>query len=410
MISNSSQRVSCNHMNTLTSVVIKPRIRGFICVTAHPTGCAAHVKEQIDYVKTKGAIAGAPKKVLVIGASTGYGLASRITAAFGGKADTIGVFFERASEGGKPASAGHYNSVAFEKAAQKEGLYAKSINGDAFSDEIKNQTIALIKQDLGQVDLVIYSLASPRRVHPKTGTIFNSALKPIGQSYTAKTLDTDREIVKDITLEPATDAEISDTTAVMGGEDWIMWMEALKAAGALAPGLITVAYTYIGPKMTWPIYRDGTIGIAKKDLEKASKKIATLLQPLNGKSYISVNKALVTQASSAIPVVPLYISLLYKVMKEKGTHEGCIEQIQRLFATQLYNGKQPVLDSDDRIRIDNLEMESDVQSKVEKLWGEVTTDNIRSISNIDGYKSEFLKLFGFGLPGVDYEAPVNPEV
>jgi enoyl-[acyl-carrier protein] reductase/trans-2-enoyl-CoA reductase (NAD+) len=397
-------------MNTLTSAVIKPRIRGFICVTAHPTGCAAHVKEQIDYVKSKGAIAEAPKKVLVIGASTGYGLASRITAAFGGKADTIGVYFERASESGKPASAGFYNSAAFEQAAHKEGLYAKSINGDAFSDDIKNQTIELIKKDLGQVDLVIYSLASPRRVHPKTGTIFNSALKPIGRSYTAKTLDTDREIVKDITLDPATEGEIADTTAVMGGEDWLMWMEALKNAGVLAANLLTVAYSYIGPKITWPIYRDGTIGIAKKDLEEAGKKINTLLKSINGKAYVSVNKALVTQASSAIPVVPLYISLLYKIMKEKGTHEGCIEQIQRLFATQLYNNNKPVLDSDSRIRIDNLEMESDVQTAVEKLWGEVTTDNIRTISDIEGYKSEFLKLFGFGLPGVDYEAPVNPEV
>lgn len=397
-------------MNTLTSVVIKPRIRGFICVTAHPTGCAAHVKEQIDYVKGKGSIAGAPKKVLVIGSSTGYGLASRITAAFGGKADTIGVYFERASEGGKPASAGFYNSVAFEKAAHKEGLYAKSINGDAFSDEIKNQTIELIKKDLGQVDLVIYSLASPRRVHPKTGAIFNSALRPIGRSYTAKTLDTDREIVKDITLEPASEAEITDTTAVMGGEDWLMWMEALKTAGVLAPNVITVAYSYIGPKLTWPIYRDGTIGIAKKDLESAGKQINKLLHATAGKAYVSVNKALVTQASSAIPVVPLYISLLYKIMKEKATHEGCIEQIYRLFASQLYNNKQPSFDSDGRIRIDDLEMESDVQSKVEKLWGEVTTENIRSISDLEGYKSEFLKLFGFGLPGVDYEAPVNPEV
>jgi enoyl-[acyl-carrier protein] reductase / trans-2-enoyl-CoA reductase (NAD+) len=397
-------------MNTLTSSVIKPRTRGFICVTAHPIGCATHVQEQIDYVKQKGAISGAPKKVLVIGASTGYGLASRITAAFGGKADTVGVFFERASEGGKPASAGHYNSVAFEKAAHKEGLYAKSINGDAFSEGIKSQTIELIKKDLGQVDLVIYSLASPRRVHPKTGAIFNSALKPIGRSYTAKTLDTDREIVKDITLEPASESEIFDTTAVMGGEDWLMWMEALKTAGVLATNVTTVAYSYIGPKITWPIYRDGTIGIAKKDLENAAKEIETLLHSLKGKAYVSVNKALVTQASSAIPVVPLYISLLYKVMKEKGTHEGCIEQIQRLFATQLYNDKQPTFDSDSRIRIDNLEMESDVQAKVEKLWGEVTTENIRSISDIEGYKSEFLKLFGFGLAGIDYEVPVNPEV
>lgn len=397
-------------MNTITSMVIKPKIRGFFCVTAHPTGCAAHVREQIDYVKKLGPIGKAAKKVLVIGASTGYGLASRITAAFGGGAETIGVYFEKLPEGGKTATAGYYNSAAFEKAAQAEGLYAKSINGDAFSDDVKQKTIDLIKKDLGQVDLVVYSVAAPVRTHPKTGNTFRSVLKPIGSAFTAKTLDTDRDLVKDVSIEPASDAEISDTVAVMGGEDWLIWMEALNKAGVLAPSVKTVSYSYIGPKVTWPVYRDGTIGRAKKDLENCAEKINTLLKGLDGRAYVSVNKALVTQASSAIPVVPLYISLLYKVMKEKNVHEGCIEQMQRLFATQLYNGKQPTLDSEGRIRIDDREMDADVQTKVEKLWHEVNTDNIKAISDLTGYKSEFLKLFGFGLAGVDYEAPVSPEV
>lgn len=397
-------------MNTITSMVIKPKIRGFFCVTAHPTGCAAHVREQIDYVKKQGPIGKAAKKVLVIGASTGYGLASRITAAFGGGAETIGVYFEKPPEGGKTATAGYYNSAAFEKAAQAEGLYAKSINGDAFSDDVKQKTIDLIKKDLGQVDLVVYSVAAPVRTHPKTGNTFRSVLKPIGSAFTAKTLDTDRDLVKDVSIEPASDAEISDTVAVMGGEDWLMWMEALNKAGVLAPSIKTVSYSYIGPKVTWPVYRDGTIGRAKKDLENCAEKINSLLKGLDGRAYVSVNKALVTQASSAIPVVPLYISLLYKVMKEKKVHEGCIEQMQRLFATQLFNGKQPTLDSEGRIRIDDREMDADVQTKVEKLWHEVNTDNIKAISDLAGYKSEFLKLFGFGLAGVDYEAPVSPEV
>lgn len=397
-------------MNTITSMVIKPKIRGFFCVTAHPTGCAAHVREQIDYVKKQGPIGKAAKKVLVIGASTGYGLASRITAAFGGGAETIGVYFEKLPEGGKTATAGYYNSAAFEKAAQAEDLYAKSINGDAFSDDVKQKTIDLIKKDFGQIDLVVYSVAAPVRTHPKTGNTFRSVLKPIGSAFTAKTLDTDRDLVKDVTIEPASDAEISDTVAVMGGEDWLMWMEALNKAGVLAPSVKTVSYSYIGPKVTWPVYRDGTIGRAKKDLENCAEKINALLKGLDGRAYVSVNKALVTQASSAIPVVPLYISLLYKVMKEKKVHEGCIEQMQRLFATQLYNGKQPTLDSEGRIRIDDLEMDADVQTRVEKLWHEVNTDNIKDISDLAGYKSEFLKLFGFGLAGVDYEASVSPEV
>jgi enoyl-[acyl-carrier protein] reductase/trans-2-enoyl-CoA reductase (NAD+) len=394
--------------STPNAVVIKPRVRGFICITSHPVGCEAHVKEQIDYVRKHAAITGAPKKVLVIGASTGYGLASRITAAFGGNAATIGVFFEKPSEGAKPATAGFYNSVAFEKFAKEAGLYAKSFNGDAFSDEMKTKVIEAIKKDLGQVDCVVYSLASPRRVHPKSGVVFNSVLKPVSGTFTAKTLDTDKEIVKDVTIEPALEQEIADTVNVMGGEDWLFWMEALKEADVLAPGVITMAYSYIGPEVTWPIYRDGSIGIAKSDVEKACAKLNSQLEALGGKAYVSINKALVTQASSAIPVVPLYISLLYKVMKEKGTHEGCIEQIFRLFNDQLYGKKQLNLDAAQRIRIDDLEMDPETQATVTKLWPQVTTENLLTISDYAGYRAEFLKLFGFGLPGVDYDAPVDP--
>jgi enoyl-[acyl-carrier protein] reductase / trans-2-enoyl-CoA reductase (NAD+) len=397
-------------MNTITSAVIKPRIRGFICITSHPVGCAAHVQEQINYVKSKPKVDGAPKKVLVIGASTGYGLASRITAAFGGGAATLGVYFEKPPEGGKPATAGYYNSAAFEKAAKAEGLYAKNINGDAFSHAIKETVVEAIKKDLGQVDLVVYSLASPKRVHPKTGTAHSSVLKPIGQTFTAKTLDTDKDVVKDVTIEPATPEEVKETIAVMGGEDWLLWIEALKKANVLAPGVVTVAYSYIGPAVTWPIYRDGTIGKAKQDLEMTTEVITDMLAQHKGRAYVSINKAVVTQASSAIPVVPLYISLLYKVMKQQGNHEGCIEQMYRLFAKQLYNNNHPVLDVQGRIRLDDHEMEAAVQDAVVELWKKVTTENIHEISDIAGYHSEFLKLFGFGLPGVDYEAPVSVEV
>jgi enoyl-[acyl-carrier protein] reductase/trans-2-enoyl-CoA reductase (NAD+) len=396
-------------MNTITSAVIEPKVRGFFCVTSHPVGCAAHVQEQINYIKSQAKIAGAPKKVLVIGASTGYGLASRITAAFGGGAATLGVFFEKPPAGGKTATAGYYNSKAFEQAAKADGLYAKNINGDAFSDAIKEQVIETIKKDLGQVDLIIYSLASPKRVHPKTGTVHSSVLKPIGQPFTAKTLDTDKDIVKDITIEPAGPDDVKETIAVMGGEDWLWWIEALKKADVLAPGAVTVAYSYIGPSVTWPIYRDGTIGIAKKDLEETAEIIANVLAPKHGHAYVSINKALVTQASSAIPVVPLYISLLYKVMKKKGTHEGCIEQMSRLFSKQLYNNNKPVLDAEGRIRLDDYEMEASVQDEVINLWTQVTTENIHEISDIAGYHSEFLKLFGFGLPNIDYKAPVSVE-
>jgi enoyl-[acyl-carrier protein] reductase/trans-2-enoyl-CoA reductase (NAD+) len=389
-------------------VVIEPRIRGFICITAHPVGCEAHVQEQIDYVKKQGPISAAPKKVLVIGASTGYGLASRISAAFGGGAATVGVFYEKPSENGKTATAGWYNTLAFDRKAKEAGLYTHSINGDAFSDAIKDKTIEVIKKDLGQVDMVVYSLASPQRMHPKSGTLFKSVIKPVGQTFTAKTLNTDKDLVKDVTIEPANEQEIADTKQVMGGEDWQMWMDALRQANVLADGAVTVAYSYIGPEVTWPIYRDGSIGVAKLDVEATAKKLNEQLAATGGKAYVSINKALVTQASSAIPVVPLYISLLYKVMKEKNTHEGCIEQIYRLFASNLYNGAKPNLDAAGRIRIDDKEMDADVQAKVDELWPQVTTENLKQISDYESYSSEFLKLFGFGLDGVDYKVAVDP--
>jgi enoyl-[acyl-carrier protein] reductase/trans-2-enoyl-CoA reductase (NAD+) len=392
------------------AMIIKPKVRGFICITAHPSGCAANVQSQIDYVKAKGPLKDMPKRVLVVGASTGYGLSSRIVAAFGGNAATLGVFFEKPAEEGRTGSAGWYNSAAVEDAAHAQGLYAKSINGDAFSDAVKQQVIDVIKEDLGQVDAVIYSLASPRRTHPKTGETFKSVLKPVGAPYTAKTVDTDKGIVSDITIEPCNDQEIADTIAVMGGEDWEMWMDALAAAGVLAPGATTVAYSYIGPKVTWAIYRNGTIGRAKEDLEKAAGRIGKKLAATGGRAYVSINKALVTQASSAIPVVPLYISLLYKIMKAKGLHEGCIEQIQRLFADRLYNGAAPQLDADGRIRIDDWEMRPDVQEEVEKIWPTVTTENLAHTTDMAGYRQEFLRLFGFGLYGVDYDAESDPVV
>jgi len=391
-------------------MIIEPKVRGFICITAHPQGCAANVRSQIEYVKSKGPLTGAPRRVLVIGASTGYGLASRIAAAFGGNAATLGVFFEKPAEPGRTGSAGWYNSAAFEEAAHAAGLYARSINGDAFSDGLKQQALDLIKADLGQVDAVIYSLASPRRTHPKTGQTFKSVLKPIGAPFTAKTVDTDKGVVSDITIEPATDQEVRDTVAVMGGEDWEMWIDALASAGLLAAGAVTVAYSYIGPKITRDIYRNGAIGRAKEDLEAAAARISGKLGAAGVHAYVSINKALVTQASSAIPVVPLYISLLYRIMKEKGLHEGCIEQIQRLFAERLYNGASPQLDEKGRIRIDDLEMRADVQEAIDKIWPAVTTETLAALTDIAGYQEEFLRLFGFDIEGVDYKTDTDPVV
>jgi enoyl-[acyl-carrier protein] reductase/trans-2-enoyl-CoA reductase (NAD+) len=391
-------------------MIIKPKVRGFVCVTAHPTGCAAHVQAWIDYVKKKGPIRQGPKKVLVIGSSTGYGLASRITAAFGSNAATLGIFFDRPSEEGRSATPGWYNTIAFTQAARAAGLYAKNIMGDAFSDDIKRQALETIRADLGQVDLVVYSLASPRRTHPKTGAVHKSCLKPVGAPYTNKTVDTDKAIVTDVTIEPANEQEIADTVAVMGGEDWEMWMAALRDANLLAPGAQSVAYSYIGPEVTWAIYKNGTIGLAKNDLERAARNIDSSLKLHGGgRAFISVNKALVTQASSAIPVVPLYISILYKIMKAKGLHEGCIEQIERLFADHYGADGGPKLDEKGRIRIDDWEMRPDVQAEVEKIWHTVTTETLDDVADFEGYQKEFYRLFGFGLAGVDYSAETNPD-
>lgn len=387
-------------------MIIEPRMRGFICLTAHPVGCEQNVKNQIDYVKSKGIINGA-KKVLVIGASTGFGLASRITSAFGSGASTIGVFFEKPPMEGKTASPGWYNSAAFEKFASQEGLYAKSINGDAFSNEVKQQVIDLIKQDLGQVDLVVYSLASPVRTNPNDGITYRSVLKPIGKTFTNKTVDFHTGKVSEISIEPCKEEDITNTIAVMGGEDWKMWMDALNNAGVLATNAVTVAYSYIGPEVTEAVYRKGTIGRAKDHLEATAFEITDALQAIEGKAYVSVNKALVTQASSAIPVIPLYISLLYKTMKEKGLHEGCIEQIQRLFSERLYTGNAVPTDANGRIRIDDWEMRDDVQEKVSKLWEQASTETLPAIGDLAGYRLDFLQLFGFDVPNVDYLADVN---
>lgn len=390
-------------------MIIEPRMRGFICLTAHPKGCEQNVINQINYVKSKGAVKGA-KKVLVIGASTGFGLASRISAAFGSDASTIGVFFEKAPSPGKTASPGWYNSVAFQKQAEQAGLYAKSINGDAFSNDIKKKTIDLIKADLGQVDLVIYSLASPVRTHPTTGVTHRSVLKPIGQTFSNKTVDFHTGVVTNISIEPANEEDIANTVTVMGGEDWQMWIEQMMAAGVLSEGAMTIAYSYIGPGLTEAVYRKGTIGRAKDHLEATAFTISDKMKAIKGKALVSVNKALVTQASSAIPVIPLYISLLYKIMKAKGIHEGCIEQMQRLFADRLYNGATIPTDDKGRIRVDDWEMRDDVQSEVAKLWEQATTESLPAIGDLPGYKSDFLNLFGFAVAGVDYAADADENV
>ncbi|MBC7606122.1 MAG: trans-2-enoyl-CoA reductase family protein [Burkholderiales bacterium] len=390
-------------------MIIEPRMRGFICLTSHPKGCEQNVKNQIAYIKSKGLING-PKKVLVIGASTGFGLASRITSAFGSDAATIGVFFEKPPTAGRTASPGWYNSAAFENEAHQAGLYAKSINGDAFSKEIKAQTLAMIKEDLGKVDLVIYSLASPVRVHPTTGVMHRSALKPIGKTFTNKTVDFHSGVVSEISIEPATEDDIANTVVVMGGEDWAMWIAALKESDLLSDGATSVAYSYIGPSLTEAVYRKGTIGRAKDDLEATAFAITDTLADINGKAYVSVNKALVTQASSAIPVIPLYISLLYKIMKEEGIHEGCIEQIQRLFQERLYAAGEIPTDEKGRIRIDDLEMLPQVQEKIAGLWTQAVTENLELIGDLKGYRKDFYQLFGFDFEGVDYKADADEMV
>ena len=389
-------------------MVIQPKVRGFLCTTTHPTGCLENVRRQVAHVQGKGEIAGGPKRVLVLGASTGYGLASRITAAFGSGAATIGVFFEKPGSERKPGTAGWYNSAAFHQLAEQAGVYAKSLNGDAFSDEMKARVSDLIKQDLGQVDLVVYSLAAPRRTHPKTGEVFNSTLKPIGRATTQKGVNTDKEAIQDFHLEPATQEEIDHTVAVMGGEDWEMWITALAEAGVLAEGVKTTAYTYIGEKITWDIYWHGTIGAAKQDLDRRVKGIRERLSPLGGDARVSVLKAVVTQASAAIPAMPIYLAILFKVMKARGVHEGCIEQIDRLFRDRLYGDGD--LDDEGRLRVDQLELDPEVQAEVAGIWEQIDTDNLKSLADFDGYRQEFLQLFGFGVDGVDYSADVDPDI
>jgi len=390
-------------------MIIKPKVRGFMCVTAHPAGCAAAVREQIDYVRAQGPIADGPKRVLVIGSSTGYGLASRISAAFGCGAATVGVFFEKEGTEGRPGTAGWYNSAAFHQEAEAAGLAAWSINGDAFSDAIKNATVDLVRRELGQIDLLVYSLAAPRRTHPVTGTVHKSTLKPIGRAVAERTLDTDRKELKQVALEPASEEEIRDTVAVMGGEDWQMWVERLKAEGLLAQGFRTTAFTYLGDRITWAIYWEGTIGAAKKDLDATARRLDAALAPLGGKAYVSVLKAVVTQASSAIPIMPLYLALLFRVMKDAGTHEGCIEQVDGLFRHGLLESA-PQLDDTGRLRMDGKELLPEIQQEVERRWPLVENGNIDELTDFAGYQQEFLRLFGFGIAGVDYDADVDPVV
>ncbi|NQY02356.1 MAG: trans-2-enoyl-CoA reductase family protein [Halieaceae bacterium] len=390
-------------------MIIKPRVRGFLCTTTHPAGCAANIQRQIDYVKSNGPIDQGPKRVLVIGSSTGYGLASRITSAFGAQASTLGIFFEKEGTERKPGTAGWYNSAAFHQQAEAAGLYAKSINGDAFSAEVKQQAIDIIKQDMGQVDLVVYSLAAPRRQHPVTGELHSSTLKPIGSDSTQKGINTDKGEIQEFHLEAASQDEIDNTVAVMGGEDWQMWIDALDEAGVLADGAKTTAFTYIGEKITWDIYWHGTIGAAKQDLDKRVINIRQQLAARGGDARVSVLKAVVTQASAAIPAMPIYLAILFKVMKAHGVHEGCIEQIDGLFRDSLY-GATPTLDDEGRLRADGKELTPEIQSEVAELWDQINTGNLRELSDFDGYRQEFLQLFGFEVDGVDYDADVNPVV
>ncbi|WP_062570262.1 enoyl-ACP reductase FabV [Pseudoalteromonas arabiensis] len=390
-------------------MVIKPKIRGFICTNAHPVGCAEHVQEQINYVKAQGPLSNAPKNVLVIGASTGYGLASRITAAFGGGAKTLGIFFEKEGSERKTGSAGWYNTAAFQAAAEEAGLWSKNINGDAFSNEIKQKAIDTIKADLGKIDLVIYSLASPRRTDPNTGETYSSTLKPIGSDITTKNLNTSKRVIDEVTVEAASQEDIDNTIKVMGGEDWEMWIDALKAADVLADNFKTTAYTYIGKELTWPIYGHATIGKAKEDLDRATQAIKESTKGLNGEAYVSSLNAVVTQASSAIPIMPLYISALFKVMKADGTYEGTIEQIHALFTENLY-GETPRFDDGGHLFQNYKELEDDVQARVQKVWDTVDTDTIDELTDYVGYHNEFLRLFGFGIDSVDYEQDVNPNV
>ncbi|QEM83169.1 enoyl-ACP reductase FabV [Halomonas binhaiensis] len=392
-------------------MIIKPKVRGFICTTTHPVGCEKNVLEQIEATRARGLdTSKGPKKVLVIGASSGYGLSARITAAFGYGADTLGVFFEKPGTESRPGTAGWYNSAAFDKFAKAEGLYSKSINGDAFSHEARDKAIELIKQDMGQIDLVVYSLASPVRKLPDTGELKRSSLKPIGETYTATAIDTNKDTIIEASVEPATEQEIEDTIAVMGGEDWELWIKALAEAGVLAEGARSVAFSYIGTEITWPIYWHGALGKAKEDLDRAAAAIDESLKTSGGGANVAVLKSVVTQASAAIPVMPLYIAMVYKIMKEQDIHEGTIEQLNRLFGERLYGGLGLATDDHGRLRLDDWELRDDVQQACKDLWAKVTTENLSTITDYSGYKHEFLKLFGFERKDVDYDADVNPEV
>lgn len=394
-------------------MVIHPKVRGFICVTAHPVGCEKNVLEQIGITKAKGAAANGPKRALVIGASTGYGLASRITAAFGFGAATLGVFFEKPSSDSKPGTAGWYNSAAFDKLAKRAGLYSRSINGDAFSNETRERAIELIKNEMGgPIDLVIYSLASPVRKLPDSGEVVRSTLKTIGKPFTASSVDTNKDAVVQVTVEPANEQEIKDTVAVMGGEDWALWIDALSQAGVLADNASTVAYSYVGTEITWPIYWHGTIGQAKQHLDDTAQALNQRYAAQHLHAYVGVMKSVITQASSAIPVIPLYISMVFRIMKDKGIHEGTIEQANRLFHDVLYrqDGTPPPTDDEGRLRLDDWEMRDDVQQACKALWPQVNTENLWELTDYAGYKQEFLRLFGFGLKDVDYNADVNPDV
>ena len=390
-------------------MIIKPKVRGFICTTAHPVGAAREVQRQADHARQLKFPNGKPRAALVVGSSMGYGLSTRIAAAFGAGAGTVGVFLEKPASDKRTATAGWYNSAAFHRAAKDAGLYAASIDGDAFSDEIKGQAVDTVRRDLGQVDLVVYSLAAPRRTFAD-GTVAKSVLKPIGQTYRNKTIDVESGAVSEVAIEPADEAEIADTVKVMGGEDWEAWIDALEAGGALAPDAKTLAYSYIGPELTYAVYRKGTIGRAKDHLEATAKRLDERLRARGGRAFVSVNKGLVTQSSSAIPVVPLYISLLFRVMKDKGLHEGTIEQMGRLLTDRLYAGGEVPTDAEGRIRLDDWEMRDDVQAEVARRWREVASDNVEQLSDLAGYRHDFLQLFGFGVDGVDYAADVDPVV
>lgn len=391
-------------------MIVKPRIRGFICTTAHPTGCAAHVQEQIEYVASQAAGNDKGfKNVLVLGCSGGYGLASRIVAGMGYQANTLGISFEKAPAENKTASAGWYNNLAFERAAKKAGLYARTLDGDAFSDAMREQAAEVIRQDMGQIDLVVYSLASPVRQHPRTGVLHRSSIKPLGEVLDIKTVHVEKGEVSEVSLEPATQEESENTVAVMGGEDWEFWMQMLQEQDLLAPGAQTVAYTYIGSELTWPIYWEGTLGLAKADLDRASQAISKNLQGVGGSARVAVLKAIVSQASSAIPVVPLYVALLFKVMKEQGMHEDCISHIYRLFSTQLVPGAQQRLDDQGRIRVDDQELSAPIQQAVKERWPQVTSDNLSELGDLAGFREDFLRIFGFGIKGVDYDAEVEPQ-